>query len=116
MSEPIVSKTGLFPEAAARLERERVETLAKNAEMIRRREVDAWLRERAAVEQRREQLLADEFEPRLIVVDEHGKDTGLRAVKESAADQRRRRDERVRHLDAELEIVERELKARGYGQ
>ncbi len=89
--------------------------IAENADRVRRGEIEALLVERDAARARRASITAKKPDPRLVVVDEQGNDTGLRAIYRNEAEQHADLEKQARQLDEELKIIGRELKARGHG-
>lgn len=88
---------------------------ARNAEQLRKGEIDALLRERGEHEHRRAMLLSQEPQDELLIVDERGNPVpGLRILNVSSGLARERLAEQVKRLDDAIVIVDRELKARDY--
>jgi hypothetical protein len=88
---------------------------AANAEQVREGEVIALLAERSNVLAQREAAQGRSPEKRLIIVDEHDRPVpGLHIKNITAALDRERIEEEVRKLDAHLETIDRELRARGH--
>jgi hypothetical protein len=85
-----------------------------NAERIREAEIAALLRERDDLLRQREAANSKPREKLGIVVDKDGRDTGLRVKNVTAALHREEVDAALRKIDESLDIVDRELRARGH--
>jgi hypothetical protein len=74
----------------------------------------ALLHERDAVLEQLEAARSQNVSERLIVVDREGNDTGLQVRRVSVKELHEQRKRKVRRLTDELELIERELRNRGF--
>ena len=83
--------------------------LAELAGQTRRQEVEGLQHERAQVLARREAVAEETPESAMIVVDEHGRDTGMRVKRVTAGLARERHEAELHDLDGQLAEIDREI-------
>lgn len=82
---------------------------AELAERTRRQEVEGLQHERAQVLARREAVADEKPEPKMIVVDGKGRDTGMRVKRVTAGLAREQHEDELHKLDAALAAIDKEL-------